>query len=176
MKYLVLLVFLFFSPNVFAATAEKTEDMNFGTYIQTATTASGVLSNASAISGLNGLVTGSSSTKASAIVKIKGSGLVESVRFSSSGSVVLANTTGCTITVSDFTFNQNSPLILWLGASKDIKIGATVNISGGFCGEGTFHGTGSITYGSSSARELPFFISAVPRFCSRVESSSLGAR
>ncbi|MBR6231501.1 MAG: DUF4402 domain-containing protein, partial [Alphaproteobacteria bacterium] len=129
------------------------EDMNLGTYVQTASRASGILSYNSSTSGLNGLIAGSSSVKAAATIRIKGSGFIESVRFSSSGSVVLANTPGCTITVSDFTFSRSSPLTLWFGSSQDINIGATVTISGGFCGEGNYHGTGAITYGNRSATQ-----------------------
>lgn len=151
-------LFLLLPARVWAASAETTQNMILGTYIQTASRASGVLSSASAISNFNGLIVGSSTTKASAIIRLKGSEFIEPISYSSGGSVVLADTPGCTITVSDLTFDQRSPFFSFLGSTRDLKIGATVTISGGFCSEGTYHGAGSLKYGGTNTQNFDISI------------------
>ena len=147
MRYFLLFFVLFFySLDVFAATAETTQNMNLGTYIQTATTASGVLSYSSSISNLSGIVQGSSSEKNAAIIQLTGSrGNDRNSITIGTSSVVLSGTSGCTITVDSFTLSSSS-VTPGNKQTADIQVGATIHFSGGFCEEGTFYGTGSIGY------------------------------
>lgn len=146
-RVLFLCLLFFFPARAWAASGVTTQKMNLGTYIQTASGASGVLSYNSTTSNLNGLVVGSSSTKTAATISVSPTNFLEFVTPSDGGSAVLNNTPGCAITVSNLTFNPSSPQFL-LGNPIDFKVGATVTISGGFCQAGTYSGTGTAVFRS----------------------------
>ena len=134
---------LLFSARAWSVTAETIQDMNIGTYIQTDTTANGVLAYSSSVSNLSGMVAGSSSSPISAVVRLTGSKGKENVNITmQTASVILADTIGCTIEAQSFSFPSST--ITLQNNSYDLDIGTTISISGGFCQEGTYSATATI--------------------------------
>ena len=155
-RVLFLCLLFFFHARAWATSGETTQDMNLGTYVQTASGASGVLSYNSTTSNLNGLVVGSSSTKTAATIRITGSVSIfqwtDNVTLSDGGPVVLSGpaSSGCTITVSNLTFSSKQLNLNIFSRTQNANVGATVTISGGFCAAGEYSGTGTINVNGNS--------------------------
>ncbi len=157
MKYFILFILLFYSHHVFALTAETIQNMNLGTYAQTSTTAGGVLSYNSSISNLSGIVTGSSAAHSATTIRLTGNQGNESVTCTmTTASVVFSNTPECTITAQNFTFSSNPTRLK--NNSKDVNIGATLAVSGGFCAEGTYYATATVQAKGKSTVTTDFTI------------------
>jgi len=138
----VCFVLFFISSRAWSLTAQTTQDMNFGTYIQTATNASGVLAHNSSVGNLSGLVVGSTSSNTNATIRLEGSGQQEYVDVAmQTSSVVLSGAGGCTMRAQYFTFPSSQ---ISLETTHNLNIGATLSISGGFCQEGTYTGTATV--------------------------------
>ena len=136
-------VALCFIPiHVWGLTADTTQDMNFGTYIQTSPSASGVLGYNSTVSNLSGLVAGSSSTKTNTTIQLTSDHQENVSVVMQTATVTLSDAIGCNIVAQSFTFSSST--IPLQNNSRNLDIGATIAISGGYCQEGTYSGIATL--------------------------------
>lgn len=145
---LFLLTGLLFNTPVFATNSSCSTDMNVGTYVQAAQTAGVTLSYSSNISGMNGLSSDSASKPAAGVMSFTQTGLIDTVTFSAPADITLSGPGGCTIQAKNFTFENNSVTVA--GSTKNVGLGMTLNISGGFCKPGTYSGTVVVPYSWSA--------------------------
>ena len=170
---IVFLALFFMSARAWATASYVIEtDMNFGTFIQTAQTASAKLSYAegSAQSNLSGMVIGSSTVHKPFRPKFTantGGSSTESLKFNSvSGGYYSDPNSNCTITVDSWDLQPKKKNSLKNGTVyRSFTVGATVHIKNDFCSAGThtFYATlnWSSTIGSrttSSTLEFPIHI------------------
>ena len=171
--FLALFCVFFLSTRAWAIASYVIEtDMNFGTFIQTAQTASVKLSYAegTAQSDLSGLVIGSSTVHKPFRPKFTantGGSSTESLKFNSvSGGSYSDPNSNCSITVDNWNLQPKKRNSLKNGATyRSFTVGATAHIKNGFCSAGThtFYATlnWSSTIGSrttSSTIEFPVHI------------------
>ena len=140
------LALFLFSSRVWAiADCEIETDMNIGTYIQTAQTASVKLSYAEGTkpSSLSGLVTGSSTVYKPVRFRFTAhpgsSSSTESLKFNSVSSTAYSDpNSNCTITLSNWSLANSKKNSLKEGQIyRSLTAGATVQVRNGFCSEGT---------------------------------------
>ncbi len=152
--FLALFCVFFLSTRARAvATYTVVDEMNMGTYIQTAATASVKLSYAAGTQPtISGVVTGSSTTFRPVRFRFTadpGTYSSESLKFNSVNSVTYSDSnSNCRIAISTWTFSRTKKNNMRKGQTYDVTVGGTAKVTNGFCSAGTHTFYTAMNWGS----------------------------